>query len=218
MRVKPIGHGGELESRWYCTGTLEVRNLVVLAVLNAQGILRRVHLAHEPEGSTLTGGEMMKMQNRDVDWTKHRIAIAARNTKSGKARVVPFDPNGRLAEVLKRRRFLGPDAFVFGRWTGESVQNFRSAWESVLLLSAGEPFERVHRKSRVNTEALRTIDLHWRDLGHECASRWRERGLDLEVIQLLLGPLDVAGHTAVSLNINDDELVEAMQEKIWKRA
>jgi integrase len=59
-------------------------------------------------------GEMLKIRNLDVDWTKHRIALPARNTKSAKGRVIPFDPQGRLAEVLRRRRFLGPDAFVFG--------------------------------------------------------------------------------------------------------
>jgi integrase len=103
-------------------------------------------------------GEMLKIRNRDVDWTKHRIALPARNTKSGKRRVIPFDPQGRLAERC---------------------------------------VERAHRKARANTEALKKLNLHWHDLRHECASRWRESGLDLEVIRRLLGQ---------------------MQQKIWKGA
>ncbi len=73
------------------------------------------------------------------------------------------------------------------------------------------------RKARANTKALKKLDLHWHDLRHECASRWRENGLDLEVIRRLLGHSTLLV-TQRYLNINEDELVEAMQQKIWKRA
>ena len=93
-------------------------------------------------------GEMLKIRNLDVDWTKHRITLPARNAKSAKGRVIPVDPQARLPEVLRRRRFLGTDAFAFGAWmTGEAVDGFRGAWESVLLLSMGEKIERAHREA-----------------------------------------------------------------------
>src|SRR5206468_12335100 len=54
------------------------------------------------------------------------------------ARVIPFERGSRLEEVLRRRAFLGADAFVFGHSkTGECVGSFRSAWETLLLLSHG---------------------------------------------------------------------------------
>ena len=64
---------------------------------------------------------------------------------------------------------------------------------------------------------MKKLDLHWHDLRHECASRWRESGLDLEVIRRLLGHSTLPV-TQRYLNINEDELVEAMQQKIWKDA
>jgi integrase len=118
--------------------------------------------------------------------------------------------------VFQRRRFFGPEAFVFGAWTGEEVGSFRGAWESPLLLAAGERIEGPQRKARVNTEPLRKLDLRWHELRHECASRWREQGLHLEVIRLLLGHSTLL--TQRYLNINEDELVEAMEQQIWKRA
>jgi hypothetical protein len=37
---------------------------------------------------------------------------------------------------LRRRAFLGPDAYVFGNAsTGEYAGTFRSAWETLLLLA-----------------------------------------------------------------------------------
>jgi hypothetical protein len=51
-------------------------------------------------------------------------------------------------KVLRRRSFLGPAAFVFGEAsTGASVKGFRSAWETLLLLSNGiEPERRARSR------------------------------------------------------------------------
>jgi integrase len=52
-------------------------------------------------------GEMLRIQNRHVDWERHQIAIPGANAKDADNRRIPFDPHGRLAPILKRRRRLG---------------------------------------------------------------------------------------------------------------
>jgi integrase len=80
-------------------------------------------------------GEMLRIQNRHVDWTQHQIVIPGAHTKDTENRRVPFDPQGRLAPILKRRATLGPQAFVFGSSSGEFQESFKTAWESLLLLA-----------------------------------------------------------------------------------
>jgi integrase len=80
-------------------------------------------------------GEMLRVQNRDVDWAQHQIVIRGANAKDAETRRVPFDPHGRLAPILKRRAVLGPSAFVFGSPDGEFQDSFKTAWESLLLVA-----------------------------------------------------------------------------------
>jgi hypothetical protein len=47
-------------------------------------------------------------------------------TKDSENRRVPFDPQGRLAKVLKRRAKLGASAFVFGSPEGEYQDSFNT--------------------------------------------------------------------------------------------
>jgi integrase len=98
-------------------------------------------------------GEMMKIQNKHVEWQHRWIRILKEHSKSEMARVVPFERSSRLEDVLRRRAFLGPDAYVFGHAkTGEYVGSFRSAWETLLLVSLR------HRARSASTRAtpLRT--------------------------------------------------------------
>ena len=80
-------------------------------------------------------GEMLRIQNRDIDWTQHQVIIRGENAKDGENRRIPFDPDGRLAPILKRRSTLGPYAFVFGSPEGEFQDSFKTAWESLLLVA-----------------------------------------------------------------------------------
>jgi integrase len=109
-------------------------------------------------------GEMMKIQNKHVDWQHRWIHILKENSKTEVARVIPFDRGSRLEEVLRRRAFLGPDAYVFGHAkTGEHVGSFRSAWATLLLLSHGvEPAPRSRGQRRREREAIAKINLHAR--------------------------------------------------------
>ncbi len=66
----------------------------------------------------------------------------------------------------------------------------------------------------MSTAGLTQIDLHWHDLRHEAACRWRESGLDLREIQILLGHSSLLV-TERYLNVSDDELADAMATKLW---
>jgi integrase len=161
-------------------------------------------------------GEMLRIQNRHVLWETHQISIPAEHTKDAESRRIPFEPKGRLAFVLKRRRFLGPDAYAFGGPAGEYQSTIRTAWESLVLLAHGVEPTRTRRKGRVNRAHLAAIDLRWHDLRHEAACRWLGRGLDLRAIQLLLGHADLKT-TQRYLNVTDEELRKTMRQKLWNR-
>jgi integrase len=161
-------------------------------------------------------GEMLRIRNRHVLWDTHQISIPAEHTKDAESRRIPFESKGRLALVLKRRRFLGPDAYAFGGPAGEYQGTIRTAWESLVLLAHGVEPTRTRRKGRVNRGHLAAIDLHWHDLRHEAACRWLARGLDLRAIQLLLGHADLKT-TQRYLNVTDEELRKTMQQKLWNR-
>ena len=93
---------------------------------------------------------MLRIQNRHVDWEQHQIAIPGRHAKDGENRRIPFDPQGRLAPILKRRAAPGASAFVFGSSAGEYVDSFKTAWESLLLLANGHDTKRAKPGARVD--------------------------------------------------------------------
>jgi integrase len=160
-------------------------------------------------------GEMLRIQNRHVDWEHHQIAIPGRHAKDSENRRVPFDPQGRLAPILKRKAALGPNAFVFGSPGGEYIEDFKTAWESLLLLANGHDITRAKPGARVDRAKLRQIDLHWHDLRHEGACRLLGDGVDIRTIQLMLGHADIK-QTQRYLNITDEELRRSMTG-LWER-
>jgi integrase len=125
-------------------------------------------------------------------------------------------PKGRLAQVLKRRRFLGPKAYVLGGGGCEYQGTIRTAWESLVLLAHGIEPTRTRAHGRVSRDKLAEIDLHWHDLRHEAACRWLAKGLDRRAIQLLLGHADLKT-TQRYLNVTDEELRKTMAAKLWNR-
>jgi integrase len=160
-------------------------------------------------------GEMLRLQNRDVDWAQHQIVVRGANAKDSENRRIPFDPHGRLAPILKRRAGLGPYAFVFGSPDGKFQDSFKTAWESLLLLAHGHDTTRAKPGARVDREKLRQIDLNWHDLRHEGACRLLADGVDLRTIQLMLGHSDIKT-TQRYLNITDEEVRKALTG-VWER-
>ena len=164
-------------------------------------------------------GEMTKIQNKQVDWQQRWIRILKENSKTEVARVIPFERGSRLEEVLRRRAFLGADAFVFGHSkTGECVGSFRSAWETLLLLSHGiEPAARPRGKRRLEREALRKINLHWHDLRHEALSRLADEGVPVHELQMLAGHANITT-TQRYMNARANSLAESMRQARQRRA
>jgi integrase len=154
-------------------------------------------------------GEMLRIQNRDIDWAQHQLVIRGANAKGAENRRIPFDQHGRLAPILKRRAALPLYAFVFGTPDGEFQDSFKTAWESLLLVAYGHETKRAKPGVRVERTRLREIDLHWHDLRHEGACRLLADGVDIRIIQLMLGHSDIKT-TQRYLNITDEELRRAL--------
>jgi hypothetical protein len=104
-----------------------------------------------------------------VDWehAQLKLAIPAVHTKDRENRRIPFNTKGRLAKILKRRKDLGPDAYIFGTPNGNYQASFRTAWESLLLVANGHVTKRETHGKRMHRATLRNFDLHWHDLRHE---------------------------------------------------
>ena len=82
-------------------------------------------------------GEMLLIQNKRVNWDTHQIGIPGATAKDKENRRIPFNPNGRLAAILKRRATLGPEAYVFGGTHGAYQPMIQTAWETLKLLANG---------------------------------------------------------------------------------
>lgn len=144
-------------------------------------------------------GEMLVIQNKRVNWDTCQIGIPGATAKDKENRRIPFNPNGRLAAVLKRRSALGPDAYVFGSTNGEYQPTIQTAWETLKLLANGIAPKPGKEGMQWNAEQLRGIDLRWHDLRHEGACRLLADGVDIRIIQLMLG------HASIQQTIKADE-------------
>lgn len=159
-------------------------------------------------------GEMLMIQNRRVDWATCQIGIPGSTTKDKENRRLPFDSDGRLGQLLKRRAALGPTAFVFGSASGEHQPNIQMAWETLKLLANGLDPRRGEDGIAWNQKRLSEIDLRWHDLRHEGACRLLADGVDVRLIQLMLGHASLT-QTERYLNVTDEELRTGL-EASWK--
>ena len=104
------------------------------------------------------------------------VGIPGATAKDKENRWIPFNPDGRLAAILKRRSELGPDAYVFGSANGTYQPSIQTAWETLRPLANGIEAKSGKEGATWNQEHVRRIDLRWHDLRHEGASRLRWRG------------------------------------------
>ena len=126
----------------------------------------------------------------------------------------PFNPEGRLAAILERRATLGPEAYVFGTATGQYQPELQTAWETLRLLAHGIEPRSARTGAAWNREQLERIDLRWHDLRHEGACRLLADGVDIRIIQLMLGHASIQ-QTQRYLNVTDEELRRGL-EVSWK--
>jgi integrase len=159
-------------------------------------------------------GEMLLIQNKRVNWDTCQIGIPGATAKDKENRRIPFNPKGRLAAILKRRADLGPDAYVFGSSTGTYQPTIQTAWETLKLLANGLKPKAGKEGAKWNSEQLQSIDLRWHDLRHEGACRLLADGVDIRIIQLMLGHASIQ-QTQRYLNVTDEELRRGL-EVSWK--
>jgi integrase len=109
----------------------------------------------------LRAGEMGLVQVKHIDFTSWRITLPWMNAKGGKTTgedEFVWAMSERLRKVLEERRFLGPDAYVFGTDDGKRVKKFHKTWRG-LFKSAGLPEYLI-----------------WHDARHEFVSSLIEEG------------------------------------------
>ena len=155
-------------------------------------------------------GEMLLIQNKRVNWDTGQIGIPGATAKDKENRRIPFNPNGRLAAILDHRKTLGPDGYVFGTANGEYQPELQTAWETLRLLAYGIEPRPTRKGADWNRDQLRRIDLRWHDLRHEGACRLLADGVDIRIIQLMLGHASIM-QTQRYLNITDEELRRGLE-------
>jgi integrase len=156
-------------------------------------------------------GEMLLIQNKRVNWETHQIGIPGATAKDKENRRIPFNPEGRLAAILERRAKLGPDAYVFGSASGEYQAELQTAWETLRLLAHGIEPRPTRKGAAWNREQLERIDLRWHDLRHEGACRLLADGVDIRIIQLMLGHASIQQTQQRYLNVTDEELRRGLE-------
>jgi integrase len=161
-------------------------------------------------------GEMLLIQNKRINWDTCQIGIPGATAKDKENRRIPFNPSGRLAAILERRAVLGPNAFVFGSIQGEYQPTIQTAWETLKLLANGitPKLGKGKEAAAWNAEQVSQIDLRWHDLRHEGACRLLADGVDIRIIQLMLGHASIQ-QTQRYLNVTDEELRRGL-EVSWK--
>ena len=157
---------------------------------------------------------MLLIQNKRVDWDTHTIGIPGHTTKDRENRRIPFDPKAGWRRFCTARQARTERVRVRN---GERrvLGSFKTAWESLLLIANGHDTKRTKPGARVDRAKLREIDLHWHDLRHEGACRLLADGVDIRIIQLMLGHASVQ-QTQRYLNVTDEELRKGL-EVSWKR-
>ena len=103
---------------------------------------------------------------------------------------------------------------MFGSTHGEHQPTIQTAWETLKLLANGITPKPGKEEAEWNSEQVRRIDLRWHDLRHEGACRLLSDGVDIRIIQLMLGHASIQ-QTQRYLNVTDEELRKGL-EVSWK--
>ena len=131
--------------------------------------------------------ESLKLEVQDVDWAAHRVVLR-RTKRAGEARYVPFNPTGRVAAILQRRRFAGPQAPVLARPDGSRVTTIWKTWVEAVCRLRGIPYAcGPHGVDRATIAAYKALQLVPYLTRHEAATWWGLRGVSDASAKFLQG-------------------------------
>jgi integrase len=118
----------------------------------------------------------------------------------------------RCAEARALCRPASPDDFgyVFGTVNGEYQPNIQTPWETLRLLAHGVEPQPGRTGAAANRKEFQQIDLRWHDLRHEGACRLLADGVDIRIIQLMLGHASIQ-QTQRYLHVTDEELQRGLE-------
>jgi len=189
------------------------------------------HPDHEYKGQVLrdflelaidTGQRLddyLLLTNADVDWQAHELIFKFTKDSPDGARRFPFDPQGRVAAILQRRRFAGKDAPILVRPDGKPVKNFWKAWVHMVCLYAHIPYVATHKGvSKACSEAYQEQQLVPHLTRHETATWWGLLGVSGDASRFLQGH---TRHYDTHGIYQHEKLRQAREElaaKVWPRA
>ena len=161
-------------------------------------------------------GEMLRIQNRHVDWDAAPDRHPGRQREGRGEPAHPVRPAGTARADPEAAGGARPER-VRVRLTGWRVPGQLQDGLGVAAAASPTGTTRSARRpgARVDRAKLRQIDLHWHDLRHEGACRLLADGVDIRIIQLMLGHSDIKT-TQRYLNITDEELRKALTG-VWER-
>ena len=161
-------------------------------------------------------GELLKLQMKDVYFTRRELRIRAPNAKNRRDRYIPI--SARLMAVLEMAKHdpaghpFGPEAYVFGNEVGHRIESPKKSWMTAVLKAHGHTPRWV--KSALAPEsraAYSEINLTFHDLRHEAGSWWLEAGMPLHHVKELLGHANIST-TDTYLNAGRVHLQESMRK------
>jgi integrase len=103
---------------------------------------------------------------------------------------------------------------VFGSTIGTYQPNIQTAWETLRVLALGSTPRPERAGPGWSRRQLERIDVRWHDLRHEGACRLLADGVDIRIIQLMLGHASIQ-QTQRYLNVTDEELRRGL-EVSWR--
>lgn len=163
-----------------------------------------------------TGGrhEYFALCNADVDWQASKLKFT--HTKNGEVRFAPFNPHGRVAELLKRRRFAGPKARVLARADGEPVTTIWKVWVQAICLIKGIPYVCTREGiSKETTEAYQEHELVPYLTRHEAATWWGEKKVTDESSKFVQGHRSQNDTHGRYMHAAYERARAELAEKVW---
>jgi hypothetical protein len=165
--------------------------------------------------------ELLRCNNEHVDW--HRHVITLEDTKfAGETRLVPFNPDGRVARYLQTRRFAGRTAPLYLRSEGDRLgeREIDAIWVYGVCAMEHLPFAMkpgTGGKPTAETMAgYKTIKFVRHSLRGEAATWLSWVGLQQEDIDFMLG-WDRQWMQGRYRHDRLKQLMRELEEKAWPK-